>query len=405
MKKYYYRFTPKIFPDLRFKSVRQLSPGSLYDPKPLEDSLQKSFGDAKVKDSLTSLMISATNLRDFRPVWIRSIKGVKDDSPENWSSMLMREATRASASAPIYFPACYAHTTPDDTMPHVTQKHPLIDGQFTGNMARRAYTQAKKIAPPDAEIVVIHLDTGNTENRFTAEEWNKLGALGMLSKSQGSPLLSLVFNVSAFDTMEDLKDEIGDRLLSFDCVLDIAKDPQSPSRSLDDASDENLRRLEKAGERVIKENSTEFERVCTILTQRTFAEERHQASRTAFQKIADLLSEQNTIKSFTQLYQKILRYTTDLDDKPEPGDENLIAACKDINEGHKEDLDRFYSAQLDRKKAGSQTLDKIRTAADDFTDVAKKIFVDPFKPKDPPPPANDDNQQPDQVKKPKTPKM
>jgi len=95
---FYHRLSGKIFPEIRFKALRKLSGGALYDPKPLEDALEESFGDLKVEDALTSFSIPVTDIENFRPVWIDHVKGVPDTSLERWSTMRLRDAARAAAN-------------------------------------------------------------------------------------------------------------------------------------------------------------------------------------------------------------------------------------------------------------------------------------------------------------------
>ncbi len=394
LKNFYYTYGPGIFPELKFKSLRRLSSSAMYDPKPLEDALRLKLGDSKMKDSLTHLLIPATDIKNFRPVWITNIKGMKDKSAEGWSSMLMRDAVRASTTAPTYFPSKYYQTTPNEDMPNVTHRHALIDGGFfAGNCMRRLMTQAKKIAPPDAEIVVVHLGTGNVENTLSPEEFNKLGPIGMISKSNGNLLLSLVINMSLMDVANDLREEIGDRFISFDGIIDTENDKNAPTATMDDASHENLKALEKFAEKVIKDNDTEMERLCGILQHRVFAEEHHNDSKLALQGLTTKLEDAKTVKTLGRIYHKILGYASDiLDATPDDGDAELKSLSKRLTEQHKQDLDRIYNVMQDKLEGQNKILNSIKEAGDDLTKFVKKIGS-PFR-ELPPAPENDNKQPP-----------
>lgn len=381
LKNFYYTYGPKIFPELRFKSIRKLSSSALYDPKPLEEALADKLGDYKMKDSLTHLLIPATDIKNFRPVWIMHLKGQKDNSPEGWSSMLMRDAVRASTTAPTYFPSKYYSTTPNESMPNVTHRHALIDGGFfAGNCMRRLMTQARKLAPPDAEIVVVHLGTGNVENSLSPEEFNKLGPIGMISKSNGNLLLSLVINMSLMDVANDIRDEIGDRFISFDGIIDEANDKQSPTSTMDDASIRNLKALEKFAEKIIQDNNAEMDRLCDILKYRVFSEERHQESRVALQKLTEKLESIHTVKTLTRTYRKILGYASDiLDDTPEEGDKELKALAQRLTPEHKNDLDRIYNVLQDKLENQNRLLNTIKETGEDITKFIRKLGS-PFRP-------------------------
>ncbi|MDE1152599.1 MAG: patatin-like phospholipase family protein [Micavibrio sp.] len=394
LKNFYYTYGPSIFPEMKFKSIRRLSSSAMYDPKPLEDALRLKLGDAKMKDSLNHLLIPATDIKNFRPVWITHLKGQKDSSAEGWSSMLMRDAVRASTTAPTYFPSKYYQTTPNEDMPNVTHRHALIDGGFfAGNCMRRLMTQAKKLAPPDAEIVVVHLGTGNVENSLSPEEFNKLGPLGMISKSNGNLLLSLVINMSLMDVANDLREEIGDRFISFDGVIDVENDKDAPTATMDDASHENLKALEKFAEKVVKDNDADMERLCEILKHRAFTEERHNDSKLALQALTTRLDDAKTVKTLTRTYQKVLGYASDiLTATPEDGDAELKALALRLTDTHKQDLDRMYNVLQGKLDSQNKILNSIKEAGDDITKFVKKIGS-PFR-ELPAPPENDNKPPP-----------
>ncbi len=402
IKNFYYQHTPKIFPEMKFKGLRKISSSVMYDPKPLEDALESNFGDAKMKDSLTHLMIPATDIKNFRPVWINSFKGQKDTSEEGWSTMTMKDAIRASTTAPTYFPSKYYKTQPNEDMPNVTHRHALIDGGFfAGNMLRRMLTQAKKLAPPDAEIVVVHVGTGNVDHSLSPEEFNKLGPIGLVSKSSGNLLISLATSINAEDIADDVRDEIGDRFVSFDGIINRDADPSAPSASLDDSSAENLKSLERFAERIIKDNGSEIDRLCNMLKHRSYAEELHRDSLAALQTLSEKLAEPKTVKSLTKLYKKIISFSTGIDDgnKPEEGDAELKALAGRLTETHKSDLDRIYNVIQDKLDYQSKILNSIKEAGDDLTKFVKKITGMEQKPdndnrKSDAPDANDNNKPP-----------
>ncbi|MFN7113522.1 MAG: patatin-like phospholipase family protein [Alphaproteobacteria bacterium] len=396
IKNFYHQHTPKIFPEMKFKSLRKLSTSVMYDPKPLEDALEHNFGDAKMKDALTHLMIPATDIKNFRPVWINHFKGQKDSSPEGWSSMPMKDAVRASTTAPTYFPSKYYKTTPNEDMPNVTHRHALIDGGFfAGNMLRRMLTQAKKLAPPDAEIVMVHVGTGNVDHSLSPEEFNKLGPIGLVSKSNGNLLISLVTSINVMDIADDVRDEIGDRLLSFDGFIDRENDPGDPTPTMDDSSQENLKALERFAEKIIKDNSGDIDRLCTMLKNRSYAEELHRDSTAALQTLSEKLAEPKTVKSLAKLYKKILTFSSGIDDgsKPEEGDAELKALARKLTETHKSDLDRIYNVIQDKLENQSKILNSIKEAGDDLTKFVKKVTG--ITPKSPDNDNKDDHKGPD----------
>ena len=397
---FYNRLAGKVFPEMRFKSLRKLSSGALYDPKPLEDGLKEKFGDLKMKDVLASLLIPASDIKNFKPVWITHIKGQKDNSKEGWDSMLLRDAVRATTSAPTFFPARYFETTPNEETPNIRHRHALIDGGFFGgNAMQHLFLQAKKLAPPDAEIIVVHIGTSSAENSLSPEEFNAFGPLGLVSNANGSILMSLVIKMSLRDTENDMRDQIGDRLFSFDDKINPKENnsSDSPSASMDDAREENMQRLVKHAEKIIRDNNSEIDRLCSILKNREFAEEKHLESQAALQKLTDRMAAANTVKGLMKLYLKIVNYSSDLNHaniKPAPGDDEIRGLAEKLSEHHKAEIDRIYHVMLDKKQHQNRLLNAIKEAGEDITDITRKVFVEPFKGNDKPP-ANDDNKPPD----------
>jgi len=392
---FYHRLSSTIFPEMRFKSLRRLSIGALYDPKPLENILKDTFGDIKMKEVLTSFLIPATDIKHFEPVWITHLKGQKDTSKEGWGSMLLRDAVRATTSAPTFFPARYFETTPNEDMPNVKHRHALIDGNFFGgNAMRHLLTLAKKLAPPDTEIIIVHVGTGSSENSISPEEYNTMGTLGLLNPANGSPLLSLIINMSVLDVKNDIRSEIGDRLFSFDGNIDEENNPDDPSTSLDDASRENLQLLEKFAERIIRNNAGEIDRLCSVLKNREFTEEKHLESQAAMQELTKEMIATKTVRGLMRLYLKIVNFSSALDDNfPEQVNDKLRLLSKKLNEHHKAEMDRIYRALLDKKQHQSKILNTFKEAVESVNSFTRKIFVAPFK-GDPAPPADNDNKPP-----------
>jgi len=370
---FYYSSSPKIFPEVKFKNIKKFINGTAYDAEPLEKELKKEFGDAKMKDAITSLMIPTTDIKNFRPVWISHIKGQKDASKENWSSMLMRDAVRATTSAPTFFPAKYVETTPNELTPNIKHRHALIDGSFfSGNTMRHLIAEAKKLAPADAEIVVVHIGTGETEHKLSPKEYNALGPIGLLNGGpNGSVLLSLISSMSTIDALHDLEDEFGDRIFYFNKSFCNKIKGDLPSRALDDSSKENLTALEKLAEEIIDENKESLKNLCCILKNREIAEKRHLDSNAAFEKLVKKITDTPDIKSLLSLRRKILRYNIDAS-IPEPKDEDIEIKklVKGLTNYHKVEINSFYYSLLDerQKEQERKLLQDIKNAANDITE-------------------------------------
>lgn len=357
----YFEDSPKIFPETRFRQLLHMLPGTsgFYDPKPLEDTLKKHFGEASVRDALTHLMIPAVDIKKYRPIWIKHIKNHKED-PENWGSMLMRDAIRGSTTAPTYLQSKYVYTTPDEKRPEITDRHAVIDGSFfAGNICRRLYAQAQKVAPPDAEIVVVHLGTAYKEMSFSPDDFNKLSPYGLISKKNGSVIINMALDMTQFDVNETLKEEIGERFFTFDAPIDPA-DPKSPTNAIDNATEANMTALEKFAEKMISDAEPQMDRLCQILLHKTHADQLHHKSETALQELSEAMTETKSVQDLNRLYTKIVKFSSDLPQKaPAAADERIFDLSRQLAEGHKGQLDRIYNALAHEKQ----------------TDTAKKTMM------------------------------
>lgn len=361
LKGIYFEDSPKIFPETRFRQLLHVLPGTngFYDAEPLEDTLKKNFGDAKIKDALTHLMIPAVDIKKYRPIWIKHIKGAKED-PENWGSMMMRDAIRGSTTAPTYLQSKYVYTTPDESRPEITDRHAVIDGSFfAGNICRRLFAQAQKVAPPDAEIVVVHLGTAYKEMSFSPDDFNKLSPYGLISKKNGSIIINMALDMTQLDVNETLKEEIGERFFSFDGPIDLT-DPKSPTNAIDNATEANMVALEKFAEKMVLENNDTVSRLCNILLHKTHADTLHKNSENALQELYEIMTETKNIQELNKVYTKIVKFSSDLPkNDPETADENISKLASSLVDSHKMQLDRIYNALAHEKQ----------------TDTAKKTMM------------------------------
>ncbi len=402
VKDFYFKQAPKIFPASKFTSIRQMSSSAAYNPKPLEDTLLTYFGDNKISDSLVSLMIPATDIKNFRPAWITTIKGQPDRSPEGWASMYMRDAIRGATTAPTYFPAKYVNTTPNADMPGVQHRHTLIDGGFfSGNAMRRMLTQARKIAPPDAEIVVVHIGTGMIGNSLSPDEWNKLGPLGMLSKGKGSVLMSLAINIGILDMAQDLRDELGDRFVSLNGNIDFEDTINHPSTSMDDASLANMRQLEAFADRIVSDSGEDFDRLCRMLGERLIAEQHHTKSADALANLTDRMGKIRTVKSLNRFYRLVLHSASGLANSGQPlvprnaEQAEVFALAAQLTETHRADLYRIYNVLQDKLQNQSQIMNSVKETGENMDRFFKSMLGGKFNKaanddKPPAPPSNDD---------------
>lgn len=242
-----------IFPPSRFRKLKQVV-GPAYDPAPLHQALEDYFGDTKMSDALTSVIVPSYDIEKGDPLNLRHIKGQDQTRPDYF----MRDVVAASSAAPTFFPP-HTFASVDGT-----QRHVGIDGGVIArNPSLFALTQALKLAPKDAKIELISLGTGAYPPKIpfqTAKGW---GALDWANPANGSPMVGVMMDGASEMANKLAGRLLGDGFVRIDMDIDqMPKTRERPSGALDDASPQNIERLERFARRLIADNSDRIDDIC-----------------------------------------------------------------------------------------------------------------------------------------------
>lgn len=337
-----------IFPNIKYRNLKHFVPGAdgFYDVENFENILKDLYGDTKMGDSLSNLVITAADMKSMRPVWIENIKEQSDK--DGWKNMDLWDAVRATCTAPSLFQTRYFYTSPNPETPDVQERYVFLDGNIFGSVAPRyAYTKAKHVAPPDAEIVVVHLGTGYQQHSASPDEFNESSPMTLLKDTVG---LMIYMNLKA--TLDDLEAEIGDRLFSFDEQIDKYAPDINPSIRMDEAGEDNMEELSKFAERQIKERGEDMDRLCDILKNKVYVDEAFTHSRKALREVTDILADTKTPKELNVVYTKVVKYSSDMeiDTKDVPKDDlEIFELARCLREEHMSKLDRIVGVLREKK--------------------------------------------------------
>lgn len=304
--RFYEREGLKIFPPDRFRAMRGLIHDfnnrtmrlsqlnwlfkhGHYEPKNLQRALKMLYGKAGLQDTLKSLVIPVYNIdggqievvEEFNDtgdspvrtknnfydhgghaVWLKHMQtgyGIA-----NHLEVPLVDAVMASAAAPTYFP-CH-HFPVRDTAKRTTRYLSGIDGSIFDNPCISYHGAIRSHIPPDANLIMIILGTGFTNKSITKEEWNRMGALGVVDPVNDLPLINIFFHASETALIESFATELGDDLFVFNkSLLSEEKSMTLPNAQMDDADLGNLQRLKDFSEGLMDDNQSRFDQLCDLL--------------------------------------------------------------------------------------------------------------------------------------------
>lgn len=227
--------------------------GNLIGPKygcaGIEKVLQDYFGDARLKDAVTDVLITSYEIDKLRdPFFFRSRMARQDphyDFP-------VRFVARATSAAPTYFEPEKLEAVPGDQYPY----YALVDGGvFANNPGMCAYAEARA-TKSDCDILLASVGTGQAIKRLAYDEAKHWGVMGW-----ARPVLDVVFDGVA-DTVDYQLRQLLRQPASyfrFQTQLDPGEE------GMDDVSPGNLQRLVATGEKLVQDRRDDIKRLCEAL--------------------------------------------------------------------------------------------------------------------------------------------
>ena len=201
----------------------------LYDHEELEAVLHHYLGDSLLSESLTHVMVTSYDIERRQTVFFKSWR-------DRFEQVRALDACRATSAAPTYFEP--AHVDLDGDV------RTLVDGGvFINSPAVSAYAEAIKLFPGE-QFQMLSLGTGEltrTIHKEDADGWGKAGWL--------LPLLSCMFDGMADAADHQMRLFLGEQYQRLQLTLMGAND------DMDDATPENLLKLEGLAHRMMEERS------------------------------------------------------------------------------------------------------------------------------------------------------
>jgi len=250
LRELYFQEGSTIFPQAPFpQSVWNASKRPFAEKYPaagVESVLRKYFGESRLKDVCTSLLIPSYEIQLRQPWFFRSSRARAD---ANYDFALW-EVSRATSAAPTYFPPAKLARPGHPSNPWM-----LIDGgTFANNPAMCAYAEAQR-TDAESEILLVSLGTG----RHAEPIHYHPGLLGW-----ASPMLNIVFDGvsrAAEYQLQELLPMVHGRkqYYRFQTNLTVAGD------ALDHTDPGSLRCLQEQADGLVRDHSADLQELCAAL--------------------------------------------------------------------------------------------------------------------------------------------
>lgn len=215
-----------------------------YPSSGIEDVLRQYFGEARLKDALVEVLVTAYDLEKRDAFFYRRRRAREDaryDVP-------MRVAARATSAAPTYFEPLL--------VPWSGDRDVLVDGGvFANNPAMCAYAEARQgLTGSPEDILLVSLGTGIHATPYRYEDAKGWGVAGW-----ARPILDVIFDGVADTVDYQLRQLLPPGLDGQPRYLRFQTDLDDGLSEMDDASPEHLEGLQRAAEAILRRPGAELE--------------------------------------------------------------------------------------------------------------------------------------------------
>ncbi len=227
-----------------------------YPSENIEKILLEYLDDVRLSQIEQDLLVTSYNIHSRQPYFFKSWKARGEQLRKNESArerdFLLRHVARATSAAPTYFEPAYV---PNEEGTHF----PLVDGGvYANNPVMCALSSARILYPKATRFLILSLGTGETQREIPYDKARNWGLL-----EWARPLLYILF-----DGVSDVADYHMKQMFSardyFRFQIEISSDlsdQTAPNDDMDDATPENIAKLEAAAKTILKDEKDAFNRL------------------------------------------------------------------------------------------------------------------------------------------------
>lgn len=215
-----------------------------YDAAGVEGVLERYFGEARLNEAVTEVLVTSYEIERRAPFFFRSSKARTDGSYD----FPMKQAARATSAAPTYFEPLKIET--GDAKGY----YALVDGGlYANNPAMCAAVEGQRLFPGE-ELLVMSLGTGALTRPLP---YRKARSWGLARWAK--PVLEIVFDGVSSTVDFQLRQLLRKRYVRLQPKLD------ESLQEMDNVSPSNIRNLKLLAEGVIRERAAELDELSEML--------------------------------------------------------------------------------------------------------------------------------------------
>jgi patatin-like phospholipase/acyl hydrolase len=247
----YFNEGPHIFSRSKWYEIKSFGniSDAKYPSKGIEEVLDEYFGDSRLKDAITDVLITSYEIERRRAWFFKSHKARQPDLTGDFD-FAMKDVARATSAAPTYFDPERIPANDDDS-----DYYAMVDGGvFANNPALCAYVEAKNLYPDD-DIMVVSLGTGELTRRIAYNEAKDWGLA-----EWAKPVIDVMFDGVADTVDYQLKHILPhDHYFRFQIRLNEGMD------DMDDTSQTNMRVLKLITEDLLRREKSKLNDLVNLI--------------------------------------------------------------------------------------------------------------------------------------------
>ena len=219
----------------------------------IEQVLSKYFGDSRLRNAVTDVLIASYEIERSIPFFFRS--SMARERPDY--DFPARDVARATSAAPTYFQPMKLPSTTDPS--HYT----LIDGGvFANNPSACALVEARTNYPDASDFLVVSLGTGQLNYSFPYDRAKTWGIFRW-----AIPILDIVFDGISKTVDYQLRQLLPEGLIPCPRYYRFQTTLDGRNHSMDNSSPENITALKALAYKLIEKESARIDKLCAILDQ------------------------------------------------------------------------------------------------------------------------------------------